>query len=87
VGEKPDKLDFWWGRLLKVLAKICFTQPPTKMVSKHVTGSYEYSIFNNRKFASQAAKYIRFSHSDLFWGASLASILFSTPLPQHVSDF
>ena len=77
----------WMWRLLKVQAKICFTQPPTKTVSKHVTGNYEYSIYNNRKFASQAAKNIRFSHSNLFWGASLAPILFSTPLPQHVSDF
>jgi hypothetical protein len=29
-----------------VLAKICFTQPPTKTVSKHVTGNHEYSIYN-----------------------------------------
>ena len=30
-----------------VLAKICFTQPPTKTVSKHVTGNHEYSRYNN----------------------------------------
>ena len=30
-----------------VLAKICFTKPPTKTVSKHVTGNHEYSIYND----------------------------------------
>jgi hypothetical protein len=69
-----------------VLAKICFTQPLTKTVSKHVTGNYGYSMYNNLKFAFQAAKNIRFSHSNLFWGGSLAPILPSFPLPQHVSD-
>jgi hypothetical protein len=60
----------------QVLAKICFTQPLTKTVSKYVTGNYGYSIYNNLKFAFEAAKNIRFSHSNLFWGASLAPILF-----------
>jgi hypothetical protein len=58
----------------QVLAKICFTQPLTKTVSKHVAGNYGYSIYNNLKFAFEAAKNIRFSHSNLFWGASLAPI-------------
>jgi hypothetical protein len=72
---------------LLVLAKICITQPLTKTDSKHsVTGNHGYSIYNKLKFAFQAAKNIRFSHSNLFWGASLAPILPSFPLPQHVSD-
>jgi hypothetical protein len=33
----------------QVLAKICFSQPPTKPVSKHATGNHEYSIYNNLK--------------------------------------
>jgi hypothetical protein len=57
----------------------------TKTVSKHVTGNPGYSIYNNPKFAFEAVN-IRFSHSNLFWGASLAPILPSFPLPQHVSD-
>jgi hypothetical protein len=36
--------------------KICFTQPLTKTVSKHVTGNHGYSIYNNLKFAFEAAK-------------------------------
>jgi hypothetical protein len=55
----PDKLDSGWGATGRecppnfefggswVLAKICFTQPHTKTVSKHVTGNHEYSIYNN----------------------------------------
>jgi hypothetical protein len=71
----------------QVLPKICFTQPLTKTVSKHVTGNHGYSIYNNFKLAFEAAKNIRFSHSNLsVWGASLAPILPSFPLPQHVSD-
>jgi hypothetical protein len=62
---------------LKVLAKICFTQPLTKTVSKHVTENHGYSIYNNLKFAFEATKNFRFSHSNLFWGASLAPILAS----------
>jgi hypothetical protein len=68
-----------------VLANICFTQPLTKTVSKHVTGNHGYSKYNNLKFLFEAAKNIRFSHSNLFWGASLAPILPSFPLPPHVS--
>ena len=66
--------------------KDLFTQPLTKTVSKHVTGNHGYSIYNNLKFAFEAAMNIRFSHSNLFWGASLAPILPSFPLRQHVSD-
>ena len=58
IGERPDKLDFGCGskgcspkqfesRGSYVLAKIFFTQPLTKTVSKHVTGNYGYSIYNN----------------------------------------
>jgi hypothetical protein len=65
---------------------ICFIQPLTKTVSKHVTGNHGYSIYNNLKFAFEAVKNIRFSRSNLFWGASLAPILPSFPLRQHVSD-
>jgi hypothetical protein len=60
-----------------VLAKICFTQPLTKTVSKHVTGNHGYSIYNNLKFAFEAAKNIWFSYSNIFWGASLAPIQFT----------
>ena len=65
--------------------KDLFYPTTQKTVSKHVTGNHGYSIYNNLKFAFQAAKNIRFSHSNLFWGASLAPILPSLPLPQHVS--
>jgi hypothetical protein len=51
-----------------------FIQPLTKTVSKHVTGNHGYSIYNNLKFAFEAAMNIRFSHSNHFWGASLAPI-------------
>jgi hypothetical protein len=37
------------------LAKICFTEPLTKTVSKHVTGNHGYSIYNKLKFAFEAA--------------------------------
>jgi hypothetical protein len=66
--------------------KDLFAQPLTKTASKHVTGNHGYSIYNNLKFAFEAAMNIRFSHSNLFWGASLAPILPSFPLRQHVSD-
>jgi hypothetical protein len=49
----------------------------TKTVPKHVTGDYRYSMYNNLKFAFEAAKNIRFSHSNLFWGASLAPVYFT----------
>ena len=63
-----------------------FWQRFVLLVSKHVTGNHGYSIYNNLKFAFQAAKNIRFAHSNLFWGASFARILPPFPLPQHVSD-
>jgi hypothetical protein len=44
---------------------------------------WEYIIL---KFAFEAAKNIRFPHSNLLWGASLTPILPCVPLPQHVSD-
>jgi hypothetical protein len=53
---------------------------------QNITGDHGYSIYNNLKFAFEAAKNIRFSNSNLFWGALLAPILPSFPLPQHVSD-
>jgi hypothetical protein len=37
-----------------------------KSVSKHVFGNHVYSIYNNLKFAFEAAKIIRFSYSNLF---------------------
>ena len=66
--------------------KDLFAQPLTKTASKHVSGNHGYSIYNNLKFAFEAAMNIRSSHSNLFWGASLAPILPSFPLRQHVSD-
>jgi hypothetical protein len=54
-------------------------QALTKTVSKHVTENHGYSIYNNLKFAFEAAKNIRFSHSNLFWGAPLAPILAHFP--------
>ena len=44
---------------------------------------WEYIIL---KFAFQAAKNIRFPHSNLLWRVSLAPILPCVPLSQHVSD-
>jgi hypothetical protein len=69
IGERPDKLDFgceargcsqkqFESRGSQVLAKICFTQPLTKTVSKHVTRNHGYSIYNNLKFAFEAVKNI-----------------------------
>jgi hypothetical protein len=76
VRERQDRLDFGWG------SKVVF---PKNFESR---GSYpNMNIqYTNLKFAFEAAKNIRSSHSNLFWGASLAPILPSVPLPQHVSD-
>ena len=75
----PEALKFW--------ERFVLPNHSQKIVSKHVTGNHGYSIYTNLKFAFEAAKNIRFSHSNLFWGggASLAPILPSFLLPQHVS--
>ena len=56
----PVALKFW--------ERFVLPNHSQKIVSKHVTGNHGYSIYTNLKFAFEAAKNIRFSHSNLFWG-------------------
>ena len=84
IGKRADKLDLVrkaWGAPQNNL-----NYRGSLKVLKTCNWESWIFIYNNLKFAFEAAKYIRFSHSNLFWGALFAAILPSFPLPQHVSD-